>query len=186
MYFILNLTFQYSKTSRYTASRCADLGDTGFGIGSKNTWDTRIYADFRGFLIKIHVKSAYLKHLEDFAWMSLTSFYQPHDAQFSKNQKPRNSRSYCTPCSRGHGASSSECWEGRFSMKSISKNLMKSLFEILRSPIKSIFRRPCWACVVFVQSWKDGKSKQMHHLRRNIETKDCTSFPPRLVALAIE
>ena len=56
-------------------------------------------------------------------------------------------------------------------MKSIFKFFMKSLFEILRSPIKSIFRRPCWACVVFVQSWKDGKSKQMHHLRRNIERR---------------
>ena len=74
--------------------------------------------------------------------MFLTSFYQPHDAQFSKNQKPRNSRSYCTPCSRCHGASSSGCWEGRSSMKSISKNLMKSLFEILRSPIKSILDVP--------------------------------------------
>ena len=32
--------------------------------------------------IKIHVKSAYLKHLEDFARMFLTSFYKPHDAVF--------------------------------------------------------------------------------------------------------
>ena len=29
----------YSKASRYTASRSADLGDTRFLIGSQNTWD---------------------------------------------------------------------------------------------------------------------------------------------------
>ena len=34
----------YSKASRYTASRSADLGDTRFLIGSQNTWDTRFLA----------------------------------------------------------------------------------------------------------------------------------------------
>ena len=34
----------YSKASRYTASRSADLKDTRFLIGSQNTWDTRILA----------------------------------------------------------------------------------------------------------------------------------------------
>jgi hypothetical protein len=67
-------------------------------------------------------------------------------------------------------------WSASY-MNSIFKNLMKSLFEILRSPIKSIFRRPCWACVVFVQSWKDGKSKQMHHLHKVIYTKYSKHWP---------
>ena len=35
---------QYSKASRYTATRSADLGDTRFLIGSQNTWDTRFWA----------------------------------------------------------------------------------------------------------------------------------------------
>ena len=35
---------KYSKASRYTASRSADLGDTRFLIGSQNIWDTRILA----------------------------------------------------------------------------------------------------------------------------------------------
>ena len=47
----------YSKASRYTASRSADLGDTRFLIGSQNTWDTRILAKsledtFFYFLVK--------------------------------------------------------------------------------------------------------------------------------------
>ena len=42
--------------------------------------------EIRGFLIKIHEKSAYLKHLEDFAQMSLTSFYQLHDAEFPRTK----------------------------------------------------------------------------------------------------
>ena len=37
-----NKILKYSKASRYTASRSADLGDTQFFIGSQNTWDTRI------------------------------------------------------------------------------------------------------------------------------------------------
>ena len=39
-----NIFEEYSKASRYAASRSADLGDTRFLIGSQNTWDTRILA----------------------------------------------------------------------------------------------------------------------------------------------
>ena len=40
-----NFTNQiYSKASRYTALRSADLRDTRFLIGSQNTWDTRFWA----------------------------------------------------------------------------------------------------------------------------------------------
>ena len=35
----------YSKASRYTASRSADLGDARFLIGSQNTWDTLFWAE---------------------------------------------------------------------------------------------------------------------------------------------
>ena len=45
VYVVKNLQFRkYSKASRYTASRSADLGDARFLIGSQNTWDTRILA----------------------------------------------------------------------------------------------------------------------------------------------
>ena len=33
----------YSKASRYTASRCMDLDNVRFWIGSKQIWDARIY-----------------------------------------------------------------------------------------------------------------------------------------------
>ena len=48
----------FSKATRYVASRCADLADMRFWIGSKNTWDiqtlTKSLADtwiLRGFLL---------------------------------------------------------------------------------------------------------------------------------------
>ena len=34
---------RYSKASRYTASRCTDLDNARFWIGSKKIWDERIY-----------------------------------------------------------------------------------------------------------------------------------------------
>ena len=42
IYGMICIKKQYSKPSRYTASRSADLGDARFLIGSQNTWDTRI------------------------------------------------------------------------------------------------------------------------------------------------
>ena len=44
MQILKKLATVYSKASRYTASRSADLEDTRFLIGSQNTWDARFLA----------------------------------------------------------------------------------------------------------------------------------------------
>ena len=61
---------KFSKASKYTASRSADLGDTRILIGSKSTWDTRILTkslvDTRFF---VHKKiSLMLLYIEMFPW----------------------------------------------------------------------------------------------------------------------
>ena len=45
----------YSKASRYTASRCTDLDNARFWIGSKNIWDARFCTFLHVFCTFLHV-----------------------------------------------------------------------------------------------------------------------------------
>ena len=52
---------------RYATSRCVDLGDARFWIGSKNTWDTRILHGSLQKLAKIRVSWVFRGFCKDFA-----------------------------------------------------------------------------------------------------------------------
>ena len=87
----------FSKASTYAASRCADLADTRFWIGSKNTRDTQTLtkslADtwiLRGLSL---IFAKFLLILEVISNLMIRGFWDTHF--FFWNQKQFNSRSYC-------------------------------------------------------------------------------------------
>ena len=109
----------YSKALRYVASTCTDLWDTYMVLN----WFQKYlrHAICRGFAKNLCI-SKILSTLCGFC-VDVMGFYQHQDARilrstfFSRNQNPRNSRSYCRYIPQSIKSPSCIIWNSRNAMQ---------------------------------------------------------------------